>query len=168
MQGAGAKLAARLPLLASAAAALMLFNPGAHASGTGAVGVAAVVPSKNNCKFNGSALTLDFGSIDPASASNATASATLTFVCNGAASLATFFISANDGLYASSVGARRMRHATATLEFLPYSLTLSPTSATVAKGVNQTLTVTGTIQPFQFQNAQGGAYQDTVTLTISP
>ena len=61
-----------------------------------------------------------------------------------------------------------MQHTTIATEFLPYSLSLSPTSATVLRLVEQTLTVTGTIQPFQFQNAASGVYRDTVVITLTP
>lgn len=139
-----------------------------HAAGSGSLGVSAVVPSKSNCKFNAGALVLDFGTIDPASGSNATATATKTFRCNGSAPIATFSISANDGLYSSGPGARRMRHSSVITEFMAYAVSLSPTSASVPKGVDQTLTVTGTIQPFQFQDVRAGLYQDTVVITLAP
>ena len=51
---------------------------------------------------------------------------------------------------------------------MAYSLSLTPTSATVPRGVDQTLTVTGTIQPFEFQNVRAGTYQDTVVITLTP
>ncbi len=142
---------------------------GAQAADTGTLGVAAVVPTKNNCKFNGpGALVLDFGTIDPASAANVTATATKTFTCNGASPMATFAIAANDGLYSTGAGARRMRHTSVLTEFMAYSITLSPTSATVPKGSVQTLTVNGVIQPFQFQNVAAGTYRDTVVISLDP
>jgi spore coat protein U-like protein len=156
----------RLPLLA-----LMLLagvSGCAQAADTGSMAVSAVVPSKSNCKFSSGSMTLDFGNVDPASTIDATATASAGFTCNGSAPLATFFISAGDGLYSTGPGARRMRHTTVATEFMAYSLALSPTSATVAKGSAQTLTVTGTIQPFQFQNVFAGAYQDTVVITLTP
>jgi len=132
------------------------------------LGVSAVVPSASNCKFNNGAVALDFGTIDPASGSNATATATKTFKCGGSAANATFSISAGDGLHSSGPGARRMQHTTDATEFMAYSLSLSPTSATVPKNVDQTLTITGTIQPFEFQNVRAGTYQDTVVISITP
>lgn len=149
-------------------ACLLACTPPAWSAEAGAVGVGATVESKNNCLFNAKVLTLGFGNIDPAGSADVTATATMTFVCNGAGTLATFFISANDGLHASGAGARRMRHTVTTSEYLPYSISLAPATATVAKGSTQTLTVTGTIQPFQFQNVLAGVYQDTVVLTITP
>lgn len=140
----------------------------ACAAGSGTLAVSAVVPSKNSCKFNSNALTLNFGSINPASSANATALATIVFRCTGSSANATFFISAGNGLHASGPGARRMQNTTIATEFLPYALGLSPSSATVPKNTDQTLTVTGTIQPFEFQNVSAGSYRDTVVLTITP
>lgn len=155
---------ARLPLLALFLAGLANFAQ----AGNGSMAVSAVVPSKNNCKFDAGAAILPFGNIDPSSVSNAIATMTRTFSCNGAAPLATFSISAGDGLHATGPGARRMQHTTIPTEFMAYALSLSPASATVSKGSVQTLTVTGTIQPFEFQNVRAGAYQDTVVITLAP
>lgn len=152
----------------TAAVCVLLCTPPAWSAEAGAVSVGATVESKNNCLFNAKALTLGFGNIDPAGSADVTATATMTFVCNGAGTLATFFISANNGLHEGGTGTRRMRHTVTFSEYLPYSLSLAPATATVTKGVNQTLTVTGTIQPFQFQNVLAGAYQDEVRLTITP
>lgn len=140
----------------------------AQAAGNGSVAVSAVVPSKSNCKFSSGTLALAFGTVNPASTVNATAAATTTFTCNGSAPMATFSIGAGDGLHPSGPGARRLQHASFPAEFMAYSLSLSPTSATVPKGAVQTLTVTGTIQPFEFQNVRAGAYQDTVVITLTP
>lgn len=130
--------------------------------------VSAVIPTKNTCKFNASNLTLAFGTIDPTQASNITATATAGFVCNGASPSATFQISAADGMYPAGPGTRRMRHGSLATEYLPYAISMTPTSATVPKGSAQVLTVTGTLQPIHFQNAQPGSFQDTVVLTITP
>ena len=154
--------------LAVAFTAALAGVSGVQAADSGSLGVAAVVPTKNNCKFGPGALVLDFGTIDPASTSNATATASKTCVCNGASPVATFAISANDGLHSTGVGARRMRHTTVLTEFMAYSITLSPTSATVPKGADQTLTVNGVIQPFQFQNVAAGTYRDTVVISLDP
>lgn len=140
----------------------------AQAADTGSLAVSAVVPSKNNCKFSSAAMALDFGTVNPASTVDATATVSTGFTCNGSAPLVTFVISAGDGLYSTGPGARRMRHATIATEFMAYSLALSPSSATVPKGSAQTLTVTGTIHPFQFQDVPAGTYQDTVVITLTP
>ena len=128
-----------------------------------------MVLSKSNCRFKaGPALVLDFGSINPSSASSVVVPVTKLFVCNGSAPNATFAISANDGLFASGPGVRRMRHDVTTSEFMSYALSLTPTGATVPKGVDQTLTITGTLTPADFANSLVGAYSDTVVITLSP
>jgi spore coat protein U-like protein len=130
--------------------------------------VSAVIPSKNICKFSGGTLALPFGTIDPATGSNITATATMGFTCNGSSPFATFGISAGDGLYSAGPSARRMQHQTLAGTYLPYQLSWTPTSATVPKGSAQVLTVTGTLQPSSFQSALPGSYQDTVVLTLTP
>lgn len=161
----------RLPALARAALLCALAatpaGPVAVAS-THTLSVGATVLSKNKCLFtNNGPTALAFGAIDPSVAVNNTATATTTFACRGSDPMATYNITSNDGLYKTGAGAPRMRHATDHTKFLPYSLNL-PQSATVPKNTTQTLTVTGTIVPSDFQNALGGAYSDTVILTIDP
>lgn len=130
--------------------------------------VSAVIPSKNVCKFSGGALALPFGTIDPSAGANINAVATMGFTCNGSSPFATFGITAGDGLYSSGPSARRMQHQTLAGTYLPYSLTWTPTAATVPKGSAQTLTVTGTLQPSNFQSALPGSYRDVVVLTLTP
>ena len=154
----------RLVLAALAAA---LASAG-HAD-TGTLAVSAVVLSKSNCIItSGTTLTLPFGEIDPASATDATASVTATLRCNGSADPATFALTVGDGSHATGPAARRMRHGLLTTEFLPYSLSASPAFATIAKGATQLITISGTITPAQFQNARVGTYSDTVRITLTP
>lgn len=155
---------ARSPLLALMLAASLT----AQAAGSSSLAVSAVLLSKSNCKFAAGAMVLDFGTLNPSSTSNATATATKGFSCEGAAPIATFTISAGNGLHSTGPGARRLQHATLATEFMAYALTLSPTSATVLKGSAQTLTVTGTIVPADFQNSPAGVYSDTVIITLTP
>lgn len=131
--------------------------------------VGATVPSQSNCRFrNVASLLLDFGNINPGSGSNAVATTSFTIRCTGSADPATYAVSAGNGLYGTGPGSRRMRHATTLTEFLPYALSFSPASASIPKGVDQPITVTGTIQPFQFANVAQGDYTDTVLVTVSP
>lgn len=131
--------------------------------------VGATVLSQSNCRFrNVASLLLNFGAINPASGSNAVASTSFTIRCSGNANPATYTVSGGNGLYASGPGSRRMRHGTTLTEFLPYALSFSPASATIPKNVDQVITATGTIQPFQFANAAQGSYADTVLVTVSP
>ena len=132
------------------------------------VSVAAVVLSKSNCKFNSATAALNFGNLDPANPIDRTVSTTVTFVCHGSAPSATFSITDDDGLYKTAPNANRMRHTTVTTEYLPYSLTLNPTSGTVPKNVDQTLTISGTVKGTDYQNAYVGNFSDTVIISISP
>jgi hypothetical protein len=61
-----------------------------------------------------------------------------------------------------------MRHTTITTEYLPYSLTLNPTSGTVPKNTDQTLTITGKVKGVDYQDALAGSYSDTVVISIAP
>ena len=161
--------AARLP---AACLWLLALTPGlpaaTQAAGTASVPVNASVLSKNNCKFQGSSTaTLAFGNVDPSSATAATASAGLVIRCVGSAALATYALSINDGLHGSGPGARRMKHASLNV-FLPYSVSVTPASGTVAKNVNVAIAVNGTVTPTNFQNANIGSYGDTLVITLNP
>lgn len=138
------------------------------AADLGVFSVSATILSKSNCKFNSSAATLNFGSLDPVNPIPVTATTTLPFVCHGSANPATFQITDNDGLYATGANANRMRNLTVTTQYIPYQLSYSPSSASVPKGVDQTLTITGTIAASGYKTAMAGTYQDTVVLTITP
>lgn len=141
----------------------------AWAADTGSMAVSAVVPTRTICLFwTGRNPTLAFGNIDPSSVVNATASTTFTIRCLGFSATAAYTITAGNGLYASGPGSRRMRHATNTSEFLPYSLNFSPVAGVIPRNTTHTITVTGTIQPFQFANAAQGAYSDTVVVNVDP
>ena len=146
---------------------LLLIQSISHAAPS-AVPVSAVVLSKSNCKFSTSATDLSFGTINPGSPSDATASATVQFRCMGSAKDATYYISDDDGLYEDGPDGNRMRHSSVAAEHLRYTITLSPTSATVPKNTYQTLTVNGKVKAADFQNALAGDYLDTVKITISP
>lgn len=153
------------PLLLAA-----LVAAGAARAGTDAavLTVSATVLSKNTCKFSTNSLTLDFLTIDPSATVDRTVNQTLTFVCNGSSASASWFVSAGNGLYSTGPGARRMRNTAVTTEFLPYSLNVSPTSGTAAKGSTVTLSIAGTVAMADFQMATPGSYSDSVTITVSP
>ncbi len=138
----------------------------AQAAGSTSMGVSATVLSKSNCKFPTGTIALNFGTIDPSGSSNALSSAATTFVCNGTAATATFLITQDGGI--NNSGGNRMQHASSPGTFLPYTLSLTPTSGTVPKGATQSLTINGTIAATDYQQAIAGNYTDTVTLTISP
>jgi spore coat protein U-like protein len=146
---------------------LVLSHASAQADTT-ALTVTATVLSKNSCKMGNAALALGFLAIDPSSTSNASASTTTTFTCKGSDVTAVFAVAANDGLYASAAGLRRMRHGTDLTQFLSYSLAITPSSGTATKNVAQTITITGTVTPGQFADAIAGPYSDTVSITVAP
>jgi hypothetical protein len=150
------------------AAFLLIMAAGAAAAASSTVTVSAIVLSNSNCRFNSTSAALNFGAINPSSTADAIANATITFRCSGSAPLATFTVIHDSGLYETGPNANRMRHTTATTEFLPYALTLSPTTATVPKNTNQTLTITGRITELQYRDAYAGSYSDSVVLTLLP
>lgn len=150
--------------------ALLLIGTAAPAlaAGSATVSVGATVLSKNNCKFNyPPSATLAFGNIDPSSSANATATATLTIHCGGASPTVSYALTHDSGLHETGVNANRMKHATLN-EYLPYAFALTPSSATIPKNSNQTITITGTMTPANFQNAAMGTYADTVIVAVNP
>lgn len=159
---------ARTFLIILTALALNLPIGGGSEAGTIDLTVTAVVLSKSNCKFNSATSALNFGALNPASSSDVTVNTTVIFVCRGSAPIATFFIIDDDGLYETGPDTNRMRNTTVTTEYLPYSLTLSPITASVPRNVNQTLTISGTVRATDYQNAYVGSYLDTVVLSIDP
>lgn len=138
------------------------------AGDTNTLTVGATVISKNICKFKSGAAILNFGALDPGNTTDIMRTATMQFVCNGSAPLATFAVATDDGLYETGPGANRMRNSTVTTEYLPYSLALSPASGTISKGVEQTLTVTGTVTSSNYRDAYVGSYADTVIISLTP
>ena len=152
------------------AAALLAAGTPAEAAGTGQLVVSAVVVSKGVCRFRSAATTLAFGTIDPASTAAASASTPIVIRCTGAGSFTTvtYALAAGNGLHSLGAGLRRVRHATATTEFMPYNLNLSPASAAIPKNADFTITVSGSIAASDFQNASAGSYSDTVVLSLEP
>ena len=139
------------------------------AAGNGGLVVSATVVSNNNCKFSsGTSPALNFPAIDPSSTSAAVATTATSFKCGGGSATVSYAVSAGDGLWSSAPGARRMRHGTVATEFLPYSVSMSPSSGLAAKNTVVTVTVTGTVAPAAFQGVLAGTYSDTVALTVTP
>jgi len=130
--------------------------------------VTATVVSRNNCRFNTGTSSLDFGTLDPGNPSDKTVNTSVTFRCGGSGNPATFTITHDSGLYETATDAPRMRNATVTTEYLPYTLTLSPTSGSVPRNTNRTLTISGTVPGTEFQNAYAGNYRDRVVISIEP
>jgi spore coat protein U-like protein len=115
------------------------------------------------CTFTSTSSTLPFGTLDPASSANATATMTIGVTCSGGGN-STWFLTTNNGLYYAGT-TKRMRHQTVLTEYLPYSVTFSPTTG---NRNTKTITGTGTILNSDYINAYIGNYSDQVTLTITP
>ncbi|MDE2606268.1 MAG: spore coat protein U domain-containing protein [Burkholderiales bacterium] len=150
------------------AAALLLAAGVPARADTSQLAVSAVVLSNSICRFLTGPATLNFGTIDPSSGTAATASTTMQFWCWGFVGTTTYSVQAGNGLYSPGAGLRRVRHTTSTSDFMAYTLNLSPASATVGRFAIQTVTVSGSIAPTEFQNARVGAYSDTVVISLDP
>jgi spore coat protein U-like protein len=127
------------------------------------VDVAAVVLSKNQCKFKTAATSLDFGQLDPSNPVVRNASTTIDFSCKGSAGVASFLMTDDGGL-----NSYHLVHQTDATQTIPYALTLTPASGTIPKNVNQTLTISGSIQGADYQTVLIGLYADTVIVTLQP
>lgn len=154
-----------------AAAVVALLVPAvAPASGTHTLTIGTTILGVGNCRFQAPGPTLlDFGTIDPSSATNATASVNIQFRCTGGGANPTiiWYVASDWGQHETGPGAPRMRHTGDPSKYLAYSLNL-PASGTTSKNTVTNLTVNGTIQVADFANAVAGTYTDSVVLTISP
>jgi hypothetical protein len=140
-----------------------------YAADSNVVSVTATVISKGNCTFRSKTAALDFGSLDPASPTDKSVNTTIIYRCQAQGNRPiTFVITDDSGLYEIGPNAPRMRHTTQPTEYLPYSLTLTPTSGTVPKVVDFPLTVTGTVRGVDYQDARIGSYSDRVVVSIEP
>lgn len=136
---------------------------------TGSVGLAAAADTttlaasasvQGICKFSAASTPLSFGSINPSTATDATAAASVLYKCTkGTASTG---VTATGGL---------SRTMTSGANNLPYTLALSggtQTGTGFGSGNDLTLAVTGTVAVADFQNATAGSYSENVTLNILP
>ena len=158
-------MAMSLLLLFSAIAANISVT---EAAGANTLAVGATVLSDNNCTFRSGAATLAFGAIDPGGTTDITRTTTMRFRCGGRDNPATFDFSTDNGRYETGPGANRMRNTTVTTEYLPYTLSLDPSSGTVPRRVDQTLTITGTVTSPNYRSTYVGNYRDRVIISISP
>lgn len=152
-----------LPKTLLAALILLALTVEGWGAGIGSLSVSATVLSKSNCRFTTTTGTLPFGNIDSAGAADISATASLSFRCNGSEPIASYLISDDGGL-----NANQMEHTTLTGNFLPYQLSYTPTSGSVPRGDILTLAITGTVRSSDYRVAMAGAYSDTVTLSILP
>ncbi|NJD63580.1 MAG: hypothetical protein FIA93_12790 [Deltaproteobacteria bacterium] len=150
------------------AALMFLWSAAYSHAGSTTLSVTATVLSKSVCKFDSKNSTLNFGALDPGNPGNVTANISIGFVCRGSSPVAAFVVAEDGGLYGSGPNANRMRHASVFTEYLPYSLTLNPSSGTAPKNAPQTLTISGAVRGSDYQNAAAGAYSDTVVISLLP
>lgn len=135
--------------------------PAALAAGSAPLNVSATVVG--NCKFNTASATMNFGTLDPANITNATATAALQFWCTKSAA---YTVTDNGGANKSGTQ-RRMKDAGT--NFINYSITPYVASGTGAgKATAITLNLNGTVNNADYINAAVGAYSDVVTFTINP
>ena len=122
------------------------------------------------CTFSTTASSFSFGNLNTGNPVDVNVSATLTFKCAGGppGTMWTFAVNDDDGLYETGIDANRMRNITVTTQYLPYTFTYYPTTGTVPRNTNQTLTINGTVKGIDYQSAPVGIYTDTVLLSITP
>jgi len=130
--------------------------------------LSAVVLSKSQCKFNTKNATIDFGLLDPGAPVDVAGSASFDFTCIGNAPIASYAITIDDGLGSIVLGTPRMQHATDTTAFLPYSLSITPTSGTMPKKSVEILTIDATLPGSSYATAPAGIFSDTITITLLP
>ncbi|MGH8849475.1 MAG: Csu type fimbrial protein [Casimicrobiaceae bacterium] len=136
----------------------------AYAADTSNMTVQATVVG--SCKFN-STPTLDFGNLDPASASNGAGSSTISFWCTKGSN---YTVTAGNGSnYDAANSTRRMKGPGAT-DLMAYSLTLPAGATGTGAGKSSAITfaVTGTVPNANYINATVGSYTDTVQMAVNP
>ncbi len=137
----------------------------AHASGNVAVTVnASVVPV---CKFFTAAPVVNIrntgasgSNIDPSSATTASGNAAIRYRCTNRTA-PVFAVPATATVTCGACTGAPTMVATMTS-------TNNGAGRGFASGTNRTLTLTGRIAPAVFQNARAGAYQGTMTVTVTP
>jgi hypothetical protein len=150
--------------------ALLAGLPGAGwALDSGVITINAVILSSSNCRFSPpKTAAVNFGTLDPTNPVNVTVSASVVIRCSGSSPLATFGITDDDGLNETGPNANRMLHTVTAGQYIPYSLSYLPTSATIPRNTNQTITITGSLNGADYQSSIAGIYTDVVTLTVVP
>ncbi len=134
------------------------------------LGVACADDAEANCKFIAATATLAFGNLDPGIGTDVSITSGVIFRCLGppASFPMVFTVTDDDGLHEIGPNANRMRNTLVTTEYLPYNLSISPTSGSVPRNTDTNITLTGTVKGIDYINARVGSYSDTVTLTIAP
>ncbi len=141
----------------------LFMSASAMANGSNTLTVSASVVG--TCKFVSATSTLAFGALDPSVGTAVNVTGNTTYWCTKGVSTAA--ITADNG--ANNSGGRRMKHATSATDFIPYSLTLTPSAtAPAGPGTPLTLGLAGGVLGADYTAVAAGNYSDTVTLTITP
>jgi hypothetical protein len=158
-------------ILAALGAWATLLAPAAFGAGSNSLTPSATVVGQ--CKVTSPPGILNFGTIDPSGIVNVTASTSFSMKCTKN----TLSTAASDNGGLNFSGTKRMKHSVTATAFLPYAVVYSGDTGFTGQGFGaaaaaQTVTVTGTITPAQFQRAlvttAAQLYSDTVTITVNP
>lgn len=158
-----------MAVLAAITGFTMLTSGNALAGNTNTLKVTANITGTCNFSAANNAAgntTMDFGALDQATGGDVSApTASLQYWCTKG-EVATN-ISADNG--ANTVGCTRTRCLSNGTDLIPYSLVIS-FNAAVGAGKNSPIDVDfdGDILDADYVDAEAGAYEDTVTLTITP
>ena len=135
--------------------ALVTLASAAFAAGTATLTINAnVLPT---CRFVAAGTTMTFAAIDPTSITDVTAQATIDFNCSS-------------GVAYSFTNPTTANIAFGVIDSMTVDLLYtdgSPVPGT-GSGVDETLTIDGTITALNFANKPAGAYTGTATLTVNP
>lgn len=117
-----------------------------------------------NCKIN-TAADIGFGSLDPALASNATATGGVVFVCTKGVD---FAIVADDGSHwNATLGKRRMKGTDS--NYLPYTLAQSSfTGKGMGFGSPMNITLSASILGADYRDLPAESYMDNLRVSINP
>ena len=118
----------------------------------------------NNCKIN-STTDINFGSLDPAAATNSSAGGSVIFACTKNVD---YVLSADNGShFDSAIGKRRMKGGDS--NYLPYSLAqASFPGKGMGFGTPITVALSASIQGSDYRDLPADNYMDTLHLTITP
>ncbi len=160
--------------LAVTASVLVFSSATAQAAG-GTMTVSATVLNKTGCFFIAPTTPMNFGNIDPALNTNATATGNIIIRCNGNTGTTTMRI-ARDAGQNPLTNNLRMKHTASATDFLPYSLNLAGANwatglfivGTIPSNANYSFNLSGTVLPADYRSALMGGYTDNVVLTITP
>lgn len=137
---------------------LLGLSAAAHSAGT-------------DCNFQARGLSLNFGTLNPASGATVTVPIVATTlnankVGDCAPTLMTMTIAADNGMWYS--GGHRMKNS-ASADYIAYSLTGLPLTVD-RPGVNQyvVFTFSGSVTWSAYSDAPAGNYSDTVMISVSP